>query len=97
MKKKLNHEEYETYLAKERTNFSLERTMLSSERTLLSYIRTAFTVLLFGVAVMKLFELNKEAVIIGIISIVFGVSVLIIGLVKSIKKNKEINKIKKKL
>lgn len=95
MKEKLNHEEYEEYLAKERTNLSLERTVLSNERTLLSYIRTAFTVLLFGVAVMKFFELNRGALMIGIISIGFGVAVLIIGLIKSLKRNQEIRREKK--
>ncbi len=96
-RRKLNHDEYEEYLAQERTNLSLERTMLSNERTLLSYIRTAFTIFLFGVAAMKLFEFNREVLIIGIISIIFGVAVLIEGLLKSIKRSREIEKAKRKL
>ena len=89
-KRKLNHNEYEEYLAKERTSLSKRRTILSNERTLLSYIRTAFTVFLFGVAVMKLFELNKIATYIGISSIVFGVAILIFGLFSSVNRSRRI-------
>lgn len=89
-KRKLSHHEYEEHLAKERTSLSKRRTILSNERTLLSHIRTAFTIFLFGVAVIKFFEFNQLAVYVGIASIIFGVAILIFGLTSSFNRNRRI-------
>lgn len=95
MKKKLDHNEYEEYLARERTLFSKKRTLFSIERTLLAYIRTAFTVFLFGIIIIRIFEFNKFSIFLGIISIIFGIAILMIGIIFSFNRREKIKKAKK--
>ncbi len=57
---------------------SLERTLLARERTMLAYFRTAFTILVFGLVVMKLF-LSTVAYSVGVGSIILGILFFFMG------------------
>ena len=89
-RKKLDPEEQ---FAKRRTLLSKKRTFLSMERTFLSYVRTAFTVFLFGVAVIRLFDFNQIAIYIGVASIFFGAFIFVVGLIATINRSKKFRRL----
>ena len=67
-----------------------ERTQLANERTMLAYLRTAFSLFLFAIAVLKLFEDWPWALPVGIFSLVMGVLFIIIGIAYYKIRNKRI-------
>jgi uncharacterized membrane protein YidH (DUF202 family) len=58
-----------------------ERTILANERNTLSYIRTGFASFALGLALIKLFEEHIKYVYAGYAAAIFGVSLIILGLV----------------
>jgi putative membrane protein len=75
---------YQKYLEKElvlRDKLAIDRTILANERTFLSYIRTALTMFIAGGTVIKLIS---EPFIIGLgwLSVVIGVVVLYVGILR---------------
>ncbi len=72
-----------------RDYLALERTKLANERTLLSYIRSSLYLLLGGIAIIQLdgFESIK---FIGYVSLVLTISLLIIGVYRFKKLNKQL-------
>ena len=56
-----------------------ERTQLANERTMLAYLRTAFSLFLFAIAILKLFEERTWAFPLGIFSLIMGILFIIIG------------------
>jgi len=76
---------------KKATYFSKNRTRLSNERTLLSYLRTALAFFILGAFLIKLVPTNFF-ITIGIVSIIFGIVILIYGVRRFFHLKKIINK-----
>ncbi|GKX28139.1 hypothetical protein SH1V18_06190 [Vallitalea longa] len=93
-----NSQETEVYSFKKdslilRDLLATDRTFLANERTLLAYIRTALSLIVAGSSFIK-FTDNLAIEIIGMILIPFGTIIGILGLIKFIKTNKDLKKIK---
>ena len=58
-----------------------ERTQLANERTMLAYLRTAFSLFLFAIALLKLFDDSSLTFSLGIFSLIMGFLFIIIGVV----------------
>jgi putative membrane protein len=72
-----------------RDYLALERTKLANERTLFSYIRTSLYLILAGFTLIQLRELGSLQWI-GIISLVISILILIIGVVRYVKLNRQL-------
>ncbi|GMQ62287.1 DUF202 domain-containing protein [Vallitalea maricola] len=70
-----------------------DRTFLANQRTLLAYIRTALSLIVAGASFIK-FTDNLVIEIIGMILVPFGTIIGIVGLIKFIKRNRDLKKIK---
>ena len=68
------------------TSLSVERTLLSNERTLLSYVQAGFSAFLLGFGLIKLFEDTPKLVYLGAVSLVFGIMIIILGLIFHIRR-----------
>ncbi|MEM3112963.1 MAG: DUF202 domain-containing protein [Candidatus Pacearchaeota archaeon] len=62
-------------------NLEQERTILANERTTLAYVRTGLASFVLGFALIKLFENNTRYVYFGYGSILFGILLIIFGIV----------------
>ncbi len=67
-----------------RDNLAAQRTMLANERTYLAYVRTALTLFVTGVSLIKFFG-HAIYEITGLVLILFGIMVLIKGVISHIK------------
>lgn len=72
-----------------RDYLSLERTKLANERTLLSYIRSSLYLLLGGIAIIQL-EGFESIKFIGYISLGFTIILVIIGVYRFQKLNRQL-------
>ncbi len=61
---------------------ALDRTMLANERTFLAYARTSMVFVVSSVTLLKLFEGNRIANIVGLALIPCAIAVGLIGLVR---------------
>jgi putative membrane protein len=74
-----------------RDHLAIDRTVLANERTLLAYIRTALAFLVLGGSLIKFFHDDTLLVTSGIISMVAGIIIFIIGLIRFFQIKKKIN------
>ncbi len=72
-----------------RDYLSMERTKLANERTLLSYIRSSLYLLLGGIAIIQL-EGFERIKFLGYISLTLTVIIIIIGVYRFQKLNKQL-------
>ncbi|WP_163399263.1 DUF202 domain-containing protein [Flavobacterium fluviatile] len=72
-----------------RDYLSLERTKLANERTLLSYIRSSFYLLLSGIALVQLEDLNQINFL-GYVAFLLSGIALLIGIYRFRKLNKQL-------
>lgn len=70
-----------------------DRTFLANERTFLAYVRTSLSIIVAGSGFIKLFEILLIQYI-GYIFLPLGFTIGIVGLVRFIKVNRELKKIK---
>ncbi len=72
-----------------RDYLALERTKLANERTLFAYIRTSLYLILAGMTLIQLRELASIQWI-GIVSLIFSLLILGIGIFRYIKLDREL-------
>lgn len=70
-----------------------DRTFLANERTLLAYIRTSLSLIVAGSSFIK-FSDDLLIEIVGYILVPFGAFIGIIGLIRFLRTNKDLKKIK---
>ena len=72
---------------------ALDRTILANERTLLAWVRTALSIIVAGVGFIKFFDM-RIIYSIGYGLIPLGITLLIIGIYRFIKLQRDLLKIK---
>ncbi len=72
-----------------RDHLALERTKLANERTLFSYIRISLYLLTVGTGILQIKDIS-HLVILAWISIIVGVGLFIIGVVRYVQMNKHL-------
>lgn len=70
-----------------------DRTMLANERTFLAYVRTALSLIVAGSSFIKFFDIILINIL-GYVFIPFGAIILIVGIIRFIKVNNRLHKIK---
>lgn len=76
-----------------RDELAIDRTILAVERTLLAYLRSSISLLLAGLTIIGLVE-KSWFVIVGYICIPIGIGVGLFGIIRTIKLNYKIKKIR---
>lgn len=71
---------------------SRQRTLLANERTMLAHIRTAVALIAFGIGAVELLEKYFWSGWVGTLSIIFGIILLVFGLVYYPIRNNQIKK-----
>lgn len=74
-----------------RDRLAMDRTILANERTLLSYLRTALAIVVVGFTLMHFFT-DPAALSGGILLIFAGVAILIVGIVRTRRMSREIQR-----
>ena len=69
-----------------------ERTMMADDRTLLSFVRTSLSIFIFGIFLIKFFPEVPNIFLIFVLTIVFGIVVMVVGTVEYLIFRKEINR-----
>ena len=88
---------YKNFLKEElilRDHLAIDRTTLSNESTLLAYIRTSLAVIAAGATLIHFFD-GVWIKVFGGFLVIFGITIIVVGIVRYKKMQKSINQIKR--
>lgn len=88
---------YENFSKKElilRDHLAIDRTTLSNESTLLAYIRTSLAVIAAGATLIHFFD-EIWVKVFGAFLVIFGITIIIVGIARYRKMQKSINEIER--
>jgi putative membrane protein len=75
-----------------RDYLAIERTILTNEGTVLAYIRTSLTIAVVGVTILNLYPENRNLQTIGIALASTAVIIFSVGLIRTLRMRKKINR-----